>query len=364
MAYSFGCKKYPNKIGILLAQLGTPDAPTKKALRKYLKEFLGDPRIIEKNRVLWWLILNGIILNTRPKKSAALYARIWEKEGSPLLLITQRQTQALRESMQKIDSSIEVEFGMRYGSHPLSEGIDKLIKSGCSRILLFPMYPHYSATTTGSIYDAVFPYLLKRRFIPTLRVAEPYFRHPAYIEALQATINDSLQKITEKDGAPEKLVLSYHGIPKEYIKKGDPYCCSCTETTMSMLPGIEMKREDIIHTYQSRFGKDPWLTPYTDETIEALAKENIKHIALACPGFTADCLETLDELGNEGEELFHENGGEKLSLVPCLNDQKVWIEAMKDIAMEEISSWLNKPAISDPYKSPKCSLVGNIGRIK
>lgn len=333
----FGCAETKDKIGVLIAQLGTPDAPTPSALRRYLREFLWDPRVIEVNRILWWVILHFVILVTRPARSARLYSRIWRKDGSPLLKITEAQTAKVRDELRKSDPSIEVEFGMRYGSHSLEEGIDTLIAKGCSRILLFPMYPQYAAATTASTYDAVFPHLLKRRSVPTLRVAEPYYAHPAYLQAVAATVNDYYASLGSD--VPQKLVLSYHGIPERYVTQGDPYCCQCTETTAGLIPLLKIPQGSLIHTYQSRFGKDPWLVPYSDVTIETLAKEGITHIAVAAPGFTADCLETLDELGNEGTHLFQEHGGKKLSLIPCLNDSPAWIKGMAEIIREEIGSW-------------------------
>lgn len=332
-----GCKKYKNRTGILIAQLGTPDAPTPGALRPYLKQFLSDPRVIETNRFLWWIILRLFVLTKRPKRSAALYARIWTEQGSPLLVITKRQTELLDAALRKEGLDIEVTFGMRYGANSLEEAIDRLIEKGCSRILLFPMYPHYSATTTASIYDVVLPHLLKRRWIPTLRIVDPYYRNSEFIKALGETITSSVGR----DHNYEKLVLSYHGIPQKYVVKGDPYCCMCNETTAALLPHLPFKSDAVIHTFQSRFGRDPWLQPYTDETIEDLAKQGVKKIAVACPGFTTDCLETLDELGNEGSELFHEHGGEELKLIPCLNDQEPWIKAMTSIAKSELGSWIN-----------------------
>lgn len=332
-----GCKNHKDKIGILIGQLGTPEAPSKEALRPYLKDFLGDPRIIEKPRWLWWLILRLFILPLRPARSAKLYARIWREDGSPLQVYTERQTEKLAEALKNTHESIEVTYGMRYSKPSLEDGIDELISRGCSKILLFNMYPQYSATTSASNYDAVFRHLLKRRVVPTLRVAEPYFNHPAYIRALAETINKGIKELPY---TPERLVFSYHGIPEEYVEKGDTYCCHCTETTLALAPHLDLPTEKIIHTYQSRFGRDPWLVPYTDETIDQLAQESVKNIAVACPGFPADCLETLDEIGNEAEESFHENGGEQLRLIPGLNDQAPWIAAMKEIVEDEISSWL------------------------
>ncbi len=337
----YGCKGHGDRIGVIIGQLGTPDEPNRKALLPYLKEFLGDPRVIEKPRWLWWLILNGLILPTRPQKSAKLYQRIWTDEGSPLKVYTERQTEKVQARLREVHPSIEVVYGMRYSKPRLEDAIDTLIERGCSKILLFNMYAHYSATTSASNYDVVFKHLLKRRVVPTLRVAEPYYSHPLFVQALATTINDSLDKMTEK---PERLVFSYHGIPEEYVTKGDVYCCHCTETTYALKPLLNMPDEHIIHTFQSRFGRDPWLEPYTDETFKRLGKEGIKNIAVACPGFTTDCLETLDELGNEGTEEFVEAGGEKLQLIPCLNDQDAWIESMSTIITQELGSWLDTAA--------------------
>jgi protoporphyrin/coproporphyrin ferrochelatase len=335
---SFGCRGNRDRIGVLVAQLGTPDAPTEGALRPYLKQFLSDPRVIEKNRFLWWFILNAFILRSRPARSAALYKRIWGEEGSPLLTITRDQAQLLQ---QQLGSHVEVVFGMRYGSPSLESAIDTLIERGCTRILLFPMYPHYAGATTASTYDAVFRHLLARRWVPTLRVAEPYYHHRAFLDALAVTINEAVER---SNPIPSHVVLSYHGVPEAYIAKGDPYCCMCTETTAALLPLLRFEPSRVIHTYQSRFGRDPWLTPYTDETIESLAKEGTQHIAVAAPGFTADCLETLDELGNEGAELFKEHGGISFTLIPCLNTHPRWIEAMAEIVKAELGSWLTNDA--------------------
>lgn len=330
----YGCQSFKDKTGILIAALGTPEAPTARALRPYLKEFLSDRRVIEKNKLLWWLILNGIILRTRPKKSAALYRRIWTDEGSPLLLTTRQQSEKLKKTL--AEHSVAVDFGMRYGSPSLPEAVERLIAEGCTRILLFPMYPQYSAATIASTYDAVFPALRNRRFVPTLRVVDPYFRHPAYISAQAEIINRFLKGRAAK---PEKLLLSYHGVPEAYVQKGDPYCCQCASTTALLTEHISLERDDIVHAYQSRFGRDPWITPFSDETIERWGQEGIKDIAISCPGFTADCLETIDEMGHEAAELFQRSGGKTLSLIPCLNDDPLWIEAMAKIAVGAMGDW-------------------------
>jgi ferrochelatase len=340
-ACEFGCRGSKDKVGVLLAQLGTPKAPTPGALRPYLRQFLSDRRVIEVNRVLWWILLNCVILVTRPRRSARLYKRIWGSDGSPLLTITKKQTEGMRERLGKRYPHLEVEFGMRYGKPSLESAVDALIAKGCSKILLFPMYPQYAAATTASTYDAVFPHVLKRRWVPTLRVAEPYYAHPRYIEAQAKIINDHLAKLEWK---PERLVLSYHGVPEKYVTKGDPYCCQCVETTAALLPQIALESDKVIHTFQSRFGRDPWLTPYTDETFEELGHNGVKDIAVVAPGFTADCLETLDELGNEGHEQFAEAGGERYSVIPCLNDHPEWLDAMAAIIEEELGSWVRGDA--------------------
>jgi len=335
---TFGCRKTVDRIGILIGQLGTPTSPTKQAVKPYLKQFLSDPRVIEKNRLLWWIILNLFILPSRPAKSAALYARIWREDGSPLLKLTESLSTTLQERFNALGADVTVGFGMRYGEPSLEDSLDRLIDEfDCKRILLFNMYPQYSATTSASNYDAVFQHILRRRFIPTLRVAEPYYRDQRYIQALAAVINESVAGLAT---APERLVLSYHGIPDSYRQAGDPYCCMCTETTKMLKSLVDFDANNIIHTYQSRFGKGPWLTPYTDETIKDLAQAGVKHIAVAAPGFTTDCLETLDELGNELKEQFEELGGERLFLVPCLNDHPLWIDAIAAIMEDEMSSWL------------------------
>jgi protoporphyrin/coproporphyrin ferrochelatase len=335
----FGCRGYKHKLGILVAQLGTPEAPTKKALKKYLAQFLSDTRVIEVNRVLWWLILNLVILPTRPKRSAKLYKKIWLPEGSPLLVTIAEQTKLLREKLSECYKNIAVEFGMRYGEPSIEKAIISLKDQGCDRILLLPMYPQYAAATTASIYDETFNILKKLRYVPTLRVVEPYFDHSSYIAALATAVNSYLAK---RVIPPEYLLLSYHGVPFSYIKKGDPYCCMCTETTRLLKPLINFPEERIIQTYQSRLGRAPWLEPYTDEKVKELAEKGVKEVAVYCPGFTTDCLETIDEIGNEAREEFVEHGGNNLELIPCLNTDKPWITSLVKLVEETAgSNWLN-----------------------
>lgn len=338
MMYKVGCESAPDKVGVLFAQLGTPDAPTPKALRRYLGEFLADQRVIEVNRVLWWLILHGIVLRFRPKRSARLYARIWTDEGSPLMVVTKAQTEGVKERLfSQGHTDVEVTFGMRYGRPSLTTAIDDLIERGCRRILMFPLYPQYAAATTASTYDMVWTHLLKRRWVPTLRVAEPYYRNPLFSGALAHSINRQLGELSPP---AERLVLSYHGIPLKYLQKGDPYCCECTETSARFIPQLNYPASQVVPTFQSRFGKEQWLEPYTDETVEKLAKEGIKHLAIVCPGFAADCLETLDEIGNEAREEFVEHGGESLTLIRCLNDEPQWLDALTGIVKQELSGWI------------------------
>jgi ferrochelatase len=326
------------KIGILLAQLGTPDAPTAKALRRYLRQFLGDPRVIELNRVLWWLILNGIVLVTRPKNSAKLYQKIWTPEGSPLLVVSQSQARKLDEELQREhNDKFEVVLGMRYGQPAIPSALDALCRKGVDGILVFPMYPQYAAATTASTYDEVFKYLPQRRYVPALRVAQPYFEHPAYIKALADSVRESLAQLTWQ---PEKILISFHGIPQRYADNGDPYPQHCEATVRNLAQALAWKASDYIMSYQSRFGKEVWLRPYTDVTLGELGKQGLKRIAALCPGFTTDCLETIDEIGNLGEEQFRATGGEQLHLIPCLNDSDRWIQAMKTIALQESAGWI------------------------
>jgi ferrochelatase len=325
------------RIGILLGQLGTPDAPTTPAVRKYLRQFLSDRRVVDLNPVLWWLILNGIILRFRPKASAELYEKVWSPEGSPLLVISNHQAAGLENGLNALGGAeVKVEVAMRYGNPSTGSAIRKLIDWGADRILLFPMYPQYSAATTGSACDEVFGELKALRDIPALRIVPPYYEHPRYIETLAAMTRDKLAAVGSK---PDKVVISFHGIPERYARLGDPYPQHCEATTHALVQEMGWSRDDYVMTYQSRFGREPWLQPYTDETFMALGGQGVKSIVAMCPGFTADCLETIDEIGNLGAEQFEEGGGERLHLVPCLNDDPRWIDAMVEIAANELEGW-------------------------
>ena len=337
---SIGCRNASRKIGVILLQLGTPDAPTPSALRRYLREFFLDPRVIEMSRWLWYPILFGIILITRPARSAKLYKRIWGKDGSPLLTTTISQAKKLQEYFNINNIEGEVTFGMRYGNPSIKKAVKELTAKGCRRIVAIPLYPQYASATTGSVYDALYPAILDERWVPTVRVVEPFYDHDGYQAALATSIQRKLDALPWK---PEKIIFSYHGIPKRYAKAGDPYCCMCIESTAITKKRLNLPDDVAVHTFQSRFGKEPWLTPFTDVTIENLAKEGIKKIAVVCPGFTTDCLETLDEIANEGKHAFVEAGGEDLVLIPCLNDSPEFIEFLAQAVLEISQDWRKKP---------------------
>jgi ferrochelatase len=322
------------RAGILLAQIGTPDAPTPDALRRYLREFLGDPRVIEANRLTWWFVLNFIVLRRRPAESAALYRRIWTEEGSPLLVITLAQARGLQAAL---GNEAQVEAGMRYGNPGIPAALERLRRGGVDRLLVFPLFPQYSGTTTASAVDAVCAALARERVVPALRFVPPYAAHPAYIGALAAVAREELARLPWK---PDRIVLSFHGIPRRYIENGDPYR-SQAETTAGLLAAeLGLAESEYLLTFQSRFGKEPWLEPYTDEGFAALGREGARRLAVICPGFTADCLETLDEIARLGKEQFQAAGGEDLRLIPSLNTHPQWIRALETIAREELGGWL------------------------
>ena len=320
--------------GLLLIQLGTPDAPTAAALRPYLRQFLSDPRVIENQGWKWKAILHGIILNTRPAESAKKYARIWDPAtGSPLMHHTKRQTELLAEHF----PGLPVRFGMMVGNPPVAKAVTEMIAAGVDRLVALPMFPQYSATTTASATDALFKTLLGVRRVPAVRVVPPYYDHPAYLDAVVASIRDDLAKLPHE---PDHLVISYHGLPQKYAQRGDPYPTHCVRTTQALVQRLGLPRAKWSMTYQSRFGRDPWLKPYTDDVLTALAKKGVKRVAVALPGFTADCLETVDEIGTESREVFEHAGGEHLHAVPCLNEHPKWIEAMAAVVRDEGRGWL------------------------
>ncbi len=326
------------KVGILLANLGTPNAPTAKALRPYLKQFLMDKRVVEIPRLIWWCILNCIILVIRPKKSAEKYAQVWMQEGSPLLVHAKKQTQLLRGYLgQKINSPFAVELGMSYGNPSMQSAIEKLKAQHCNKILVFPLYPQYAASSTAASLDAVWKTLLKMRNVPAIRTIKHYHDHPAYIQALATSIN----KFWQINGKPEKLVMSFHGVPKFHLTKGDMYHCECHKTGRLLAEALGLEQDQYQIAFQSRFGKQEWLKPYLASTLEALGKQKIKRIDVVCPGFSSDCLETLEEIAMEGKHIFQSNGGGEYNYIPALNENEAWIHAMTTIALENLQGWIS-----------------------
>tara|TARA_B100000886_G_scaffold426_1_gene301 strand:+ start:2616 stop:3638 length:1023 start_codon:yes stop_codon:yes gene_type:complete len=324
------------RIGVLLSNLGTPDKPKRKELRVYLKEFLSDPRVIETPKLIWQIILNGIILNTRPQKSAKNYQKVWTDQGSPLLVILNKQKQLTQELLGKENLEIEFTIGMRYGNPSIKKGLEELREKNCNKIIVLPMYPHYCAATTGSTFDEVTNTMQKWRWVPSLRFISTYHDNPDYIKALA----NSIKKHWDKHGKPDKILFSYHGIPKKYFTKGDPYHCLCSKTTRLVREQMGLSEEFAITTFQSRFGPEEWLQPYTDKTVEQLAKNKLEHLQIIAPGFSSDCLETIEELDGENREIFKEHGGEKFSYVPCLNDQDDHISLIGALIKNELQGWL------------------------
>lgn len=325
------------KVGILLANLGTPDAPTAKALRPYLKQFLMDRRVVEIPRFIWWWILNGIILLIRPKKSAEKYAQIWSKEGSPLLVHTTKQAMLLRGYLaQSVKSPFVVEVGMSYGNPSMKSAIEKLKAQHCDKILVFPLYPQYAASSTAASLDAVWRALLKTRNVPAIRTIKHYHDHPAYISALAKNIQDYWMI----NGKPEKLVMSFHGVPKFHLMKGDPYHCECHKTARLLAEALGLNKDKYEIAFQSRFGKQEWLKPYLAGLLEKLGKEKVRRLDVVCPGFSSDCLETLEEIAMEGKVIFQSNGGGEHHYIPALNESDAWIHAMAKIATENLTGWI------------------------
>ncbi len=323
----------PRSLGILLVQLGTPDAPTPQALRPYLRQFLSDPRVIEVPSWKWWPILQLILLR-RPAASAAKYQRIWDPvTGSPLLHWTRRQTELLQQEF----PGIPVRFGMQVGNPPLAQVLDEMIQAGLERLIVLPMYPQYSATTTASATDVLFSALVKQRRVPALRIVPPYYDHPAYLDAVAERITAETMKLATP---PDHFVLSFHGIPMKYAQRGDPYATHVKRTTRELVRRVGWPRGAWTQTFQSLFGRDRWLKPYTDDKLRELAHRGAKRVFIAMPGFTADCLETIDEIGHESREVFKRAGGEQLYVCPCLNDHPAWIAALRTIVRQEGQGWL------------------------
>ncbi|MBZ9762295.1 ferrochelatase [Mesorhizobium sp. CA8] len=328
----------PGKIGIMLVNLGTPDGTDFKPMWRYLREFLSDPRVIELNKAIWYPILYGLVLTTRPKKSGANYARIWNREmnESPLRTFTRAQGEKLAAALADLPDVV-VDWAMRYGSPSTASVVQRLVEQGCERILTFPLYPQYSATTTATANDQLFRALMKIRHAPAIRSVPPYYDEPVYIEALALSIE---KHIATFDFVPEVVITSYHGIPKPYSDKGDPYRAHCLETTRLLRARLGWDENQLITTFQSRFGAQEWLQPYTDITVEKLAKDGMKSIAIVNPGFSVDCIETLDEIGREAAETFHQAGGKNFAHIPCLNDSAEGMAVIEALVRRELAGWV------------------------
>jgi protoporphyrin/coproporphyrin ferrochelatase len=328
----------PQRVGVLLVNLGTPDTADTKGVRVYLKEFLSDPRVIENQGLFWKLMLNAVILRIRPRRKARDYLKIWNTANneSPLKTITRSQSETLARSIADHDH-IEVDWAMRYGNPSIRAGIEALTARGCDRLLVVPLYPQYSAATSATVCDEVFRVLGRMRAQPTLRVTPPYYDDPDYIEALAVSINAHLATLSFQ---PELIVASFHGIPKAYVDKGDPYYAQCIATMESLRKRMGLDAGKLSLTFQSRFGFDEWLKPYTDQTIAQLAKDGVRRIAVVTPGFSADCLETLEEIAQENAEIFRHHGGEEFAAIPCLNDSEAGMDVIRQLVLRELQGWI------------------------
>ena len=320
---------------VVLCNLGTPDAPTTEALRRYLAEFLSDRRVVEIPRLLWWLILHGVILRVRPAKSAAKYASIWSPEGSPLKVWTDKQAKMLSGYLGERGHRVTVRYAMRYGSPSIASVMDELKAEGVSRVLVLPAYPQYSGPTTASVCDAVYQWALNVRNVPEIRFVNRYHDDPGYIEALARKV----QSHWTVHGRPDRLILTFHGVPKRTLLLGDPYHCECLKTARLLTQRLDLQASQVVVTFQSRFGKAEWLQPYTEPTLVALARQGVGRVDVMCPGFTSDCLETLEEIDQEAREAFLHAGGKEFHYIPCLNDQHEWIVALSNLAIMHMQGW-------------------------
>ena len=309
-----------DKPGVLLVNLGTPDAPTRPAVKRYLKQFLSDKRVVDTPRWLWWPILNGIILPIRSPRVAKLYASVWMAEGSPLMVFSKRQRDALAAQL-----DIPVELGMSYGQPSLKSAVDSLMAQGVTRLIVLPLYPQFSCSTVAAVWDGLSSVFAGYRSLPNVHFIRDYAQHPAYIAALKA----SVERAFAQHGRPDLLILSYHGIPQRFAREGDDYPLRCRDTTDALTRALGLRDNQVMMTFQSRFGREPWLTPYTDETLRALPAKGVRHIQIMSPGFSADCLETLEEISEQNREFFLHAGGEKFVYIPALNDDAEHIAMMQ-----------------------------------
>ena len=327
-----------SRIGVLITNLGTPDAPDTRSLRRYLAEFLSDPRVVEVPRLIWWLVLHGIILRIRPRRSARAYASVWTDAGSPLLVHTRAQCEALGARLKAHwGDDLVVSFAMRYGAPSISDTLHSMEQAGVERLMVMPLYPQYSAATGGSTFDALAHDLMRRRRVPGLRFVDSYHDDPRYIDAMAKQI----EAAWAEHGRPQKLLLSYHGVPLRYLHAGDPYHCQCLKTSRLLAERLGLGEEQCLTTFQSRFGREAWLQPYTDEVLKALPAEGVKDVQVFCPGFSADCLETLEEIGEENRHYFLDAGGGEYSYIPALNSEPEHIAALAQLVDQHLSGWLD-----------------------
>jgi len=328
----------PPKIGIILANLGTPEEPKTAAVRKYLGQFLMDRRVVEIPRFIWCWILHFIILVFRPASSAKKYAQIWTAKGSPLLVNAKAQSKLLKKYLvRNCKQPVEVSLGMSYGQPSMQKAFNELREKNCTKILLLPLYPQYAASSSASAMDSLWRLLLKTRNVPEIRTIRHYHDHPAYINALKV----SVLNYWKKNGKPSKLIMSFHGIPKKSLYQGDPYHCECHKTGRLLAESLNLKDTDYQICFQSRFGKAEWLKPYFAEIIAGLGKQKIENIHVICPGFSSDCLETLEEINMEGKDIFTSNGGRGYKYIPALNTEPLWIKAMAEISTSNLQGWLD-----------------------
>ena len=326
-----------NNVGLLLVNLGTPDAPTTAAVRRYLKEFLSDTRVVEIPSLLWWPILNGIILNTRPRQSAKKYASVWMPEGSPLKVHTDRQARLLSEHLAAtLSVPVQVAPAMRYGNPSIDATLAELKAAGCDRILVLPMYPQYASSTTGAVFDVVADRIKRSRNLPELRLVRGFHDDAGYVGALAASIREHW----DQHGRGDRLVMSFHGLPRYTVERGDPYFDECQATARHLADALGLAADQWQITFQSRFGRTEWLQPYTSVTLAELARQGVGRIDIACPGFPADCLETLEEIGMEAREDFIAAGGRELRVIPCLNERPDWIAALGSLARRHLGDWV------------------------
>jgi len=326
----------PDTIGVLLTNLGTPDSVSRRDVRRYLKQFLSDPRVVDTPPLIWWPILNLVILNTRPKHSAEAYAKIWTEQGSPLLSISREQAAAIELAMNtEAPGSIKIELAMRYGSPSIEAGLAALQQQGVKKIVVLPLYPQYSATTTASTFDAVGEALRQQPDLPELRFINHYYEHPAFISALA----ESVREHWAEHGTADRLLMSFHGLPQDYIEAGDPYQAQCEQTANALVSALELDESQWVQTFQSRVGPKQWLQPYTDKTLVSLAQSGVKSVQVICPGFSADCLETLEEIQMQNRDIFMQAGGERYEYIPCLNARPDHVAMLVSLLRQHMAGW-------------------------